>query len=409
MLITHPATGDLIILLGHPASPLQRVERTKAECIAVADFQRCRIEPAVEKFAGLSRLTCLDGASSNPRSERGMAARKSARWKKLAARCEVHMQARNILKTYRPMEWVISCLVNYSIALEGDHLEEFAAIADEVVDEWITVTHHPCTAEANAFKIKLLKTALRTGTYLTRLKIAAVMLKLPNGGAPYDLALVKKTVKEGIRGVLFSRHPQTWPRHRWYGHAEVLDHHLLADGINGLNTEVVKRFVARQPKATRKKPNVLAHAPAPAPDGDGHPVLAIADDDAAAALAQLAAPAVAAARPPDENEQRREEHRRSVDSMASLYERRPFTLLAIMRNVAEPQGTLLSRLVYIGSDLRKSRVDAAIASQKMGKVRRKQIDLRLEVHIHASLDLERDCFSSDDRVHERRWQMVHHT
>ena len=69
MLIQRPS-GEYLILRGQQINALQHLERTTGECLVASRDKRIQITDAPTKFDEAVRLTVLDGASSNARSER---------------------------------------------------------------------------------------------------------------------------------------------------------------------------------------------------------------------------------------------------------------------------------------------------------------------------------------------------
>ena len=69
MLVKEPGTEKYVAIYGNSGTWYQHIETTAAEVVLEADRLRSFVSKSADKFGCCVRMSCLDGAKSNPRKE----------------------------------------------------------------------------------------------------------------------------------------------------------------------------------------------------------------------------------------------------------------------------------------------------------------------------------------------------
>jgi len=91
-MVVRTVGGDIVTIMGVSGSFLQVLERTTAECLRSADYQRQAMSTFAERFKAKTRVAIMDSAPSNLRAERAVMRDREIKggWQHLALGCEVH-------------------------------------------------------------------------------------------------------------------------------------------------------------------------------------------------------------------------------------------------------------------------------------------------------------------------------
>ena len=255
MLLQSP-TGKYILVRGATLNFLQLLERTTGECTTRAEALRAADTSIWDEcFDKILRVTILDGASSNPRAERGVRVGRGPRWHSVELACEDHLIFLVLKGAALLMKQDIAGQTHWSKAMTYNTARHHCRrLLKAIVSEWLVVREGCRPAHCNAVLQHLLILCLSTKVLETRLRLQW----LPNGN-PFKTGVIEVWVPTGtaahidrrelvdavygaLDAVLLQRAIREINPHRWRGLYNGLGQAALFEGLWGVGPELLKRL-----------------------------------------------------------------------------------------------------------------------------------------------------------------------
>ena len=260
MLLQMPVTGKLVFVVGNTLNWTQQLQTTTVEIMYEAYRQRAPNMVCAKDFKARLRLTVLDRASSNGRTERVIAAMRND-WRSINIDCEHHLVATNFKRTVSLTNHSIRGQIHFALSLaDGAEFALFKQCVIDVIKERIDI--HRCLpprdASAMLFKRQLITLTVSRGGRPALKQLALTLL--PNGGwrdrvripvfIPAGVTInqqqLKQSICDGMAQILCHASFKVYPRSRWNGAAEAFDQVALLDGVHGIGRPAFELYMERK-------------------------------------------------------------------------------------------------------------------------------------------------------------------
>ena len=266
--------GQFMIVRGDMLGCIQNTERTTAECLINCYMARNSRSHSVTAFEEALRISTLDGAGSNQRSERGLDdTLEDDLWTSVSFLCESHIESLIIKEVVRPHKEEVKGEQHWANALRHPAGRRLCCkIIDDIVNEWVNICRGPPPQFCHSRLKALLRVCLAGERRVFEKKMR--MLFFPNGdpwkrgqidiwipsGGDIERSQVCKVVAQSLKMTVFSSLPNVVNMMRWRGLYGGLADFSLQDGLWGIGTELFKRFCkAVAPMSAAKRARIEAY------------------------------------------------------------------------------------------------------------------------------------------------------